>query len=523
MKRLIVLLFIFISTSIYSQVVIKGNIKNKNGKILESANIQAINPLSNKTINFVTSNNQGNYIIEAKKLKAYLIKVSYLGYLPSVKKINYTDQKEIIINFMLKPSQNKLNEVVLNANIPAIIMKKDTVIYNVGKFMNGTEENLKDIIKKLPNLDIDENGKILNNGKKIDKLLINGVSFFGKQHQLATNNIASEMVKNIQLIRNYKGNFYINNDKKSGIVALNVNLKKQYKNKIVGNINAGLGYKNKYSMHFSSFSFKKKLKLALISDLNNTGKKSITLQDYLSFRGGIKKFLNNNEIAGVKSFNKEDIPSFLTKDNNVKDNASKFSALNMVFTPSNKFRITVFSIINKSTQHLSQAITRNYFSTITPFKSFEKIKGSDDYFLETSVAKFIYKINNNSILKYITNANFLNNSNSDHINNISNSAINEELNKNRTLVYGQQLKYSKRINPFHFISFNFFQDYSFKKNYYLTSSNFPFLNLVFSNNNYSLFQQKRIKKNTIGFESNYNIKFKQNSQLNLELGLNQEA
>ncbi|MCF6213923.1 MAG: carboxypeptidase-like regulatory domain-containing protein [Flavobacteriaceae bacterium] len=520
MKRSIVFLFVFISSSIYSQVVIKGNIKNKNGKILESANIQVINPLSNKTINFVTSNNQGNYFIEVKKLKAYLIKVSYLGYLPSVKKINYTNQKGIIINFMLNPSENKLNEVVLNADVPAIIMKKDTVIYNVGKFMNGTEENLKDIIKKLPNLDIDENGKILNNGKKIDKLLINGTSFFGDQHQLATNNIASEMVKNIQLIRNYKGNFNINNDKKSGIVALNVNLKKQYKNKIVGNTNAGLGYKNKYSMHFSSFSFKKKLKLALISDLNNTGKKSITLQDYLSFRGGIKIFLNNNESVGVKSFNMEDIPSFLTKDNNVKDNASKFSALNMIFTPNNKFRITVFSIINKSNQHLSQDITRNYFSAIIPFKSFENIKGSNDYFLETSVAKFIYKINNNSILKYITNANFLNNDKSNQINNISNSAINKELNKNRTFVYGQELKYSKRINPFHFISINFFQDYSFKKSKYLTSSNFPFLNLEFSNNNYSVFQQKRIKKHTIGFETNYNIKFKQHRQLNLDLGAN---
>jgi hypothetical protein len=62
----------------------------------------------------------------------------------------------------------------------------DTLRYRIEKFMNGTEETLKDVIKKLPGLDIDSQGKIKANGKEVTTLLIDGQEFFINQHKIAT-------------------------------------------------------------------------------------------------------------------------------------------------------------------------------------------------------------------------------------------------------------------------------------------------------------------------------------------------
>ncbi len=510
MKKFILFLFIFFSVKIYSQLTFKGTIKDEKGDYLENANIQVINPTENKTIAFGFSNNKGSFIIEIPKFKTYTVKVTFLGYNPIIKIINYTNQKEIILNFKLQESENKLKEIILNVDIPEIILKRDTVIYNINKIVDGTEENLKDIIKKLPNLSINENGKILNKGKKIDKLLIDGETFFGDQHQLATENIGAEMVQNIELIKNYKGNFYVDSGSKSNEVALNINLKKQYKNKLVGNLNLGTGFKNKYNVHLNNFSFRKKFKFALIGNLNNTGNKAITLQDYLSFRGGIKKFIKHGGSSGVKSFNKDDIPSFLTESDNVTNRKSKFITINLVYSPQNKFRLKIFSILNKNLQSTSQKLIRDYFEVSNVSKSVEKINSSGGYSLATTTLNLDYRPSNKSVFNYTATANLLDDKVNKNIDNTTMSNfINENIN-NKTSVFGQNLNFNQKINKSHFIILNFFQEYSNKINKYHVTSNTAFLNLVFKNTDYRVLQLVNTKKKAYGFNVDYNIKLNHN-------------
>ena len=64
-------------------------------------------------------------------------------------------------------------------------------------FINGSEIKLEDVLKKLPGIVVDDNGKLSFNGKQIDKVLIEGQNFFSKDYTLITKTLSAELVANI--------------------------------------------------------------------------------------------------------------------------------------------------------------------------------------------------------------------------------------------------------------------------------------------------------------------------------------
>ena len=89
----------------------------------------------------------------------------------------------------------------------------------MSKIRDSTETNLKDLVEKLPGLTIDDNKKINFQGNKIDKVVVEGEDFFGKKHEMATENLPVEAIQGIQIIKNFKEFDDIGN-KKSGKIFL---------------------------------------------------------------------------------------------------------------------------------------------------------------------------------------------------------------------------------------------------------------------------------------------------------------
>jgi hypothetical protein len=98
---------------------------------------------------------------------------------------------------------NQLQNVVITSRPKLMRIKEDTISYNSKAVVDGTENKIEDVIKKLPGLDIDQDGKVQYKGQQIDNVLIDGNEFFGNKHQMATQNINAEMIEGIDLLTNY--------------------------------------------------------------------------------------------------------------------------------------------------------------------------------------------------------------------------------------------------------------------------------------------------------------------------------
>jgi hypothetical protein len=161
-----------------------GVAKSLNNKVLYGANILAFPQQSSET-KFAISNQNGEYQLKLEKGITYSIEVSYLGYEKLV--FEYTAIKDETRDLVLTPKTNELDEVVLEYKIP-IEIKEDTITYNTDAFVNGQERKLREVLKKLPGIEVDREGNVTAQGKKVTKVLVEDKTFFTGNSKLAVNN-----------------------------------------------------------------------------------------------------------------------------------------------------------------------------------------------------------------------------------------------------------------------------------------------------------------------------------------------
>lgn len=103
--------------------------------------------------------------------------VSYVGYKSFTKRIKFIKSRYELGTITLKTNKNLLDEIVLKSRAP-ITIKKDTLEFNVKSFKTKKDANVEDLLKKLPCIEVDAEGKITVNGKSVNKILVNGKPFF---------------------------------------------------------------------------------------------------------------------------------------------------------------------------------------------------------------------------------------------------------------------------------------------------------------------------------------------------------
>ena len=131
----------------------------------------------------------------------YIMEITFLGYYPYYQDIDITKENPqlSVDTIFLAENPKMLDDVVIEAKIPDILVKGDTIEYNAGAYMMNEHALLKDLIENIPGAQIDENGDIKINGKKVNKILIDGKEFFGSDIKTALENLPANMINKLQL------------------------------------------------------------------------------------------------------------------------------------------------------------------------------------------------------------------------------------------------------------------------------------------------------------------------------------
>ncbi|WP_407484134.1 hypothetical protein [Elizabethkingia meningoseptica] len=328
MKKSLLLFTLFIfSLSTAQQINIK--IKDQLNRPVGNINVQLLK--NNNTIEFIKSNGEGVAKFNIPENGIYTIKLTSVYYKTEVIEIDTHSKKtlEIILTSLI----TEIESVEIKSRPKIALAKGDTIAFNIKAIKDGTERTAEDLIKKIPGLNINENGKVSYMGNNIGQVLIDGNEFFGSNHKMATQNITAEMLESVDLWQNYTT---VTGNRST---ALNLKLKDKYKGKITGNIEANYGTYNNFSGHSNLFKFSSLGNLALILDANNIAKDPISFMDFYEMN-------TQNQIDNAaESTTNIDIPTFLNNDGKVKSKNNQFSALQFSKT-SKKYSLTAYSILN---------------------------------------------------------------------------------------------------------------------------------------------------------------------------------
>jgi hypothetical protein len=276
-KRLIlILILIFYVQSIVAQdkFVVKGIVVDSSNSPIELAIVYAYNTADSSFLGF--SNTQANGQFElplTKSFEAIDLNITHLNYLPR-QIVLKKNELQIALKVIMQVKNTALEEVIVSVTHPQIVEKGDTISYRLSSFRDSTEYSVEDALKKLPGIQIDENGQIKFNGKAVDKVLIEGTDMFGRQYTMGTKNIRADYIEQVDVIKRFEDNPVLKNIKNSDAIALNLKMSKNKKNVVSGTLNGGIGAgldEGKAAAHINLFAFNKKFKSILLNDNGNEG------------------------------------------------------------------------------------------------------------------------------------------------------------------------------------------------------------------------------------------------------------
>jgi hypothetical protein len=482
--------------------LITGKVIDANdGKPIFNATVQLLDP-QEKTLLYVVTDEKGAFEFNYKGLLSKLrIKISYFGYEKYQKELQKPFPKDLLIK--LEEKVNKLNEVVVKSDFKEFRVKKDTIAYNLKALRDSTEVNLEDLVKKLPGLEINENGKIQYQNKEIDKVTIDGNEFFGNKHQIATKNLPANAVEGIELLTNHQDFESIKGFDNKGKIVLNVKLKENYKNRIVGNIEANYGAIDKYLGHLNLFNFFKQGNLSVVSDYNNVGETAITIDDYIELRGGINAFTDGSQSSIIK-IDDSNLPSYVIANNQAEKREVGFTSLNYTQTFSNKLKFVGYSILNDSKLLENQFSEKSFFDA-SQINLQESIRNESDNFLSSTYANLTYKPSDVTSWKYQFNFNATNDDreetilNTDPLFNSFDNVI-----ENESFSIGNSLEFRKKLSDKWLLSSNVVQNYTSSENELRLNSDQEFLGLAFNSSDFNLRQTQDLKNSNVSWNAIFN-------------------
>lgn len=360
MKKLFFSIILLSITAQAQSIKLKGIVTDSLQNPVDLATVMAVNLNTDKIDGYNITNKKGQYLLQLKPNSKYVIKVSFLGYSP--KDINLeTQQEDIILPIQLEGADFLIEGVQVVHKMPVTIVG-DTLMYNADSFTTGTERKLEDILKRLPGVEVDDDGGVRVEGKDVRKLMLDGKEFFDGDTKLGIKNIPADAVDKVQVIKNYNEVEQLKNvSDNTDNLAMNITLKEDKKNFWFGDISAGAGvahFEGRYIVNPKLFYNSKKYSLSIITNMNNIGEQSISANDYFRFTGGMKNLLKGGGTTFTISEN--DLGILQNNIHKAKEITSRFGAANINYMPNEKLAISGYTIFSDNKTDM-QTWSKNAF------------------------------------------------------------------------------------------------------------------------------------------------------------------
>ena len=356
---IIVSLLLCLVRSSAQDIKLKGAVVNADdGSAVSFTNIMVYCLPDSTLLGYAISSDDGTFSVAVSpSVKDLFIKVSCLGFKGQT--ITTTTGADSLL-IRLDPDSKMLETVVVTGRSPGIKVSGDTIDYNIGKYTTGNEKVLKDILAKLPGMDVDEKGQVTVNGESVKKILIDGQDFFGNQNEQITNNLPAKVVDKIQLQKNYSEFSLLKGFDTHRANALNVKIDSLHRGRMTGNAELFGGWPSNYRTTVNAYSFSNKAMLGFNAKYFNTGEEIMTLMDYIKLLGSVNDY--------ARSFGGQDrviesgvsLPSFLTSNINSYSRRNALVSSNIAWNPTEKLKLNAYYMFNFEANKGEYNIERTY-------------------------------------------------------------------------------------------------------------------------------------------------------------------
>lgn len=303
------LLFICMTMSIIlfsqnnSRINIVGKATDTLSVPLNYASVLLLDPKDTSLISYTHTGTDGRYEFKNLKAKKYLVKVTYVGFIPVFAIADGTDGKDInLATLKLKEIASELMEVVIKAAKAPISIRGDTIEYDASTFKVPPGSTVEDLLRKLPGIEVDADGSIKSQGQNVTKVTVDGKRFFGSDPKAATKNLPAEGITKVQVYNQETEETKLTGTSSTQPEkAMNLQLKDEFKKGGFGKVVAGAGTDDRRELKGNYNKFNDREQFSLVGVGNNTGRNGLSWDDYQDFKGSQSFNWDNGEDFGFGS------------------------------------------------------------------------------------------------------------------------------------------------------------------------------------------------------------------------------
>ncbi|MFD0932756.1 carboxypeptidase-like regulatory domain-containing protein [Psychroflexus salinarum] len=440
--KVLAILFL-VSSNLFSQAFsIKGSLKDSLGNSIENVSV-ILKSDSLSIVGYTYTNKSGEYLLESQREGKHILQFSSLGYASkTIPVFLNSDTNELKIDVVLKEKEMDLDEVIIQSERP-ITVNNDTISLKTKFFVDGTEQTVEDLLKKIPGLQVDNQGTIKVGNQEIEKLMVDGDDLFERGYKILSKNMPAYPIEEVEVLKNYSNNRLLKGVEESNKVALNLKLDEKSKRIWFGNVETSIGNDSFYQLKGNLMNFGKKNKYYFLTNLNSIGYNATgDIQSLIRpFRFNEPASIGDNQsVNTLLSLS----PSQLNfKKSRTNFNNAELLSLNAIFNPTEKFKIKTLGFFNWD--------ETDFFRNSTDFLNVSgaSFTNTEDYKLRNTKRigfgklDFIYNFSKTKMLEATTK---YNNGDFDDVSNLTfngNSTI-ENLQHQNTL-FDQKISYSNKF------------------------------------------------------------------------------
>lgn len=164
----------------------------------------------------------------------HLLCIEYLGYKPVYRKIFVRGNFDAKV-ILMQPDDKMLKAASVSAVGTPMEIKGDTLIYNASSFRVMSNDNLADLLKKMPGVEVGEDGTVKVNGKEVSKITVGGRTFFLGDNKATLDNLPARIVDKVKVIDKESESAEFTGIKGDKEKVMDVELKEEYKSGWFGN------------------------------------------------------------------------------------------------------------------------------------------------------------------------------------------------------------------------------------------------------------------------------------------------
>lgn len=272
-KSVLTLLLLFIAMMMQAQQhLITGAIIDKGtNDPVEASTVQLLRADSTY-ISGAISDENGLFSLQAPEDGSYLLKITSVGYKPTVRRIIMTQGKDLAMGKInINAEAIMLKAATVTAMAKKVVLKEDTFVYNSAAYRTPEGSTIEELVKRLPGAEVSDDGSIKINGKEVKKILVDGKEFMTGDTKTALKNLPTSIIEKIKAYDEKSDLAKVTGiDDGEEETVLDFGVKRGMNKGLIANMDLSIGTKQRYSERGMAAYFNDRNRLMMFASANNT-------------------------------------------------------------------------------------------------------------------------------------------------------------------------------------------------------------------------------------------------------------